>query len=141
MLTRVIRTSKNTSVYSSLLRFNTISSTVSPEVKTTLTDSDIDENVQIKRYDSKRNKIIEAAFASLQVQRKELGIKTPFTDDKLEKASDINQLLAISEGSGVSRKHALKVRNNIEDTSKNVLYLFLRLFRYYQLGQVLEKFN
>lgn len=55
------------------------------------------------------NAMVAAAFASLQSEQSLPEIKTPFTDDKIIKSTGIDELLSISEGTGVSRRHALKV--------------------------------
>lgn len=105
MFTRVIiRTCKNKSVLLPIIRFNPVSTTVSPEPK-----SDIDDNVPAEKYNGfmKRNRLVDAAFASLQNENSQ--IKTPSTDDKLAKAKSVDELLSVSGGNGVSRRHALKV--------------------------------
>lgn len=113
MFTRVIiRVSKNSSILSRLSNF----STVSPEPKNP--GAHIDENLQIGKSNDifKRNKIVEAAFASLQSKTQKKEIETPFTDSKIANAKNIEELLSVSEGNGVSRRHALKVNNylNVE---------------------------
>lgn len=110
MFTRVIiRSSKNNSLLSPIIRFNPFSTTVSPEPKNIGADSDIEENVG-KINNFRRSGIVAAAFASLQKESVSNTIKTPSTDNKLQKAQSVNELLSVSEGSGVSRRHALKVR-------------------------------
>lgn len=129
MFTRaIIKTSKNSAVLSSFIRFNTFSSTISPEPKTPATDTDIYESPQTNKssHSFKRNRIVEAAFASLAKPTNVREIETPFTDSKLEKATTIDQLLSVSEGSGVSRRHALKVR--IGNHSKPKLIFFYIFF-------------
>lgn len=107
MFTRVIiRTSKNSSMLSPLLRLNNFSSTVSPEPKNVGTE--IEENRQSGNEFFRRNRIVEAAFASLQTNKQD--IKTPLTDNKLEQATTVDELLCVTEGNGVSRRHALRVR-------------------------------
>lgn len=110
MFTRVvIRASKNNSVLLPLIRFNPVSTTVSPEPKNTGAESDIDDNVPADKVNGfmKRNLLVNAAFASLQNENSQ--IKTPSTDDKLGTAKTVDELLSVSEGNGVSRRHALKV--------------------------------
>lgn len=54
------------------------------------------------------NSLVAAAFASLKEDT--VGeIRTPFTDTRIAKAATVGELLSISDGSGVSRRHALKV--------------------------------
>lgn len=57
------------------------------------------------------NSVVAAAFASLQTKSVDSNseIKTPFTDNRIYNATNINDLLSLSEGTGVSRQHALKV--------------------------------
>lgn len=55
------------------------------------------------------NSMVTAAFAALKSDVSGGDIKTPQTDAKLAQATTINELLLVSEGTGVSRKHALKV--------------------------------
>lgn len=108
MFTRVLRSSKNNSVLSPIIRFNPFT-TVSPEPKNIGSDIDIEENKVSKKINTRQSGIVAAAFASLQKETTHI-IKTPSTDDKLYKAKSVNELLSISEGNGVSRRHALKVR-------------------------------
>lgn len=58
-----------------------------------------------------RNSMVAAAFASLQKESVN-GIETPQTDNRISSANTVQELLSISEGSSVSRKHALKVLCN-----------------------------
>lgn len=58
---------------------------------------------------STRNNMVAAAFASLKSPDTGIDIRTPFTDGKISNAQNVNELLSISEGNGVSRRHALKV--------------------------------
>lgn len=57
------------------------------------------------------NTMVSAAFASLKSDGKgsDQEISTPLTDLRITNATTINQLLSISDGTGVSRRHALKV--------------------------------
>lgn len=124
MFTRVIiRTTKNSSVFSPLLRLNTYSTTASAEPKTTIAESEIDENVHANKINGlfKRNRIVEAAFAALHDENQ---ISTPSTDDKLAKATTVNQLLSVSEGSGVSRRLALRVMGLILSQGQNYFLPF-----------------
>lgn len=110
MFTRVIiRTSKTSSVFSPLSRLNNFSTTASVEPKRNGIDSEIDDNANANKINGlyKRNRIVEAAFASLQNQNQ------PSTDDKLGEATTVDELLSVSFGNGVSRKYALRVRNHI----------------------------
>lgn len=122
MFTRVIiRTSKNSSVFSPLLRLNNFSTTISVEPKRIGADSEIDENPNINKNNGiyNRNRIIQAAFASLHEGNQ---ISTPATDDKLSKATTVDELLSVSVGSGVSRRHALRVRNHLSSLRKKLSF-------------------
>lgn len=55
------------------------------------------------------NAMVTAAFASINADDDSNEIKTPQTDAKLASAKSVNDILSISDGVGVSRKHALKV--------------------------------
>lgn len=57
------------------------------------------------------NTMVAAAFASLKSDSKSSDpeISTPLTDRRITNATTIDQLLSISDGTGVSRRHALKV--------------------------------
>lgn len=111
MFTRVlIRSSKKNSALSPIIRFNSFATTVSPEPKNFVADTDTEENVtKTKIAHVKRSGIVAAAFASLQKEKLSDTTITPFTDSKLEKSTTVNELLSVSEGSGVSRRYALKV--------------------------------
>lgn len=55
-----------------------------------------------------RNNMVAAVFASLQNETQS-HIETPQTDSRISSAGTVNELLSISDGSFISRKHALKV--------------------------------
>lgn len=55
------------------------------------------------------NSMVTAAFAALKSNSNEEEIVTPQTDAKLKNAKSVKDLLSISNGIGVSRKHALNV--------------------------------
>ncbi|XP_063906991.1 FAST kinase domain-containing protein 4 [Zophobas morio] len=66
------------------------------------------------------NRMVAAAFASLKpISKLEAEISTPVTDEKITKATNVNELLAISEGSGISRRHALKVVSTLAEWSSS----------------------
>lgn len=55
------------------------------------------------------NVMVTAAFAALKSEDATSEIKTPQTDAKLASSQSVKELLSVSDGVGVSRKHALKV--------------------------------
>ncbi|KAH1019141.1 FAST kinase domain-containing protein 4 [Dendroctonus ponderosae] len=57
----------------------------------------------------KGSSIVKTVFASIQLHDSSDDIQTPFTDSKLLKAQTVNELLTITDGTGISRKHALQV--------------------------------
>lgn len=82
--------------------------------------SDLNENKTIvkpnvgqqkRTNNNSTNNIVAAAFASLKSDTKTVSseIETPITDTRINKATTINELLSISEGIGISRRHALQV--------------------------------
>lgn len=115
----IVNSSKNKSRLPTLSRFNNFASSYpTAELKnngqSNSTDTFIRDNVKqtTKKLiaNSKANSaMVAAAFASLQSEHPLPEIKTPFTDDKITKATSIDEILSISEGTGVSRRHALKV--------------------------------
>ncbi|XP_064213833.1 FAST kinase domain-containing protein 4 isoform X1 [Tribolium castaneum] len=113
---------------------------VSRLLKSTIAEakvSEIQEEPKPKKYERSQNNMVAAVFASLQNE-----VKTPLTDDKISKASDINELLSISEGSGVSRKHALKVVSTLAEWSssgKTQLSEFENDHRFIKLCRILSK--
>lgn len=110
----IIRYSKNSSNIFSLLRYS--SSPTIAEVKfQTSTDDTPAITVGPKHNLTAPGKInsqmVAAAFEALKSDVDIMEIKTPKTDERVLKAQSINELLSISEGTGISRRHALKVCN------------------------------
>jgi hypothetical protein len=68
-----------------------------------------EEGSKSRKYVKSHNSMVAAVFASLRPNNQDMEIKTPLTDDKISKATNIDELLSISEGTGISRRHALKV--------------------------------
>nr|XP_022919922.1 FAST kinase domain-containing protein 3, mitochondrial [Onthophagus taurus]XP_022919923.1 FAST kinase domain-containing protein 3, mitochondrial [Onthophagus taurus] len=66
----------------------------------------------------RRNGIVAAAFASLKTAEV-TEINTPHTDKRIMSATNIEELLSISNGTGISRKHALKVVSVLAEWSSN----------------------
>ncbi|GJQ84445.1 hypothetical protein Trydic_g15661 [Trypoxylus dichotomus] len=87
--------------------------------------------------------MVAAAFASLQ---KEIPVEidTPQTDRRISSAQTVNEILSISEGNSVSRKHALKVISVLADWSlqgKAKLPEFESDPRFVRLCRILIKAN
>lgn len=94
-----------------LIRYNGFASSTAPEVKNTNTQMiPEDKTVITNKTPSSKNRVnlVKVAFASMQ-QNEEQSIVTPVTDEKIKKANTVDELLSISQGSGISRQHALKV--------------------------------
>ncbi|XP_066248355.1 FAST kinase domain-containing protein 4 [Euwallacea similis] len=90
----------------------------------------------------KPNCMIKTVFASIELQDKADKIATPFTDNKLEAATTVDELLSISEGNGVSRRHALKVVSILSawtSSDKVALRDFERDPRFLRLCKILTK--
>ncbi|XP_066150769.1 FAST kinase domain-containing protein 4 [Euwallacea fornicatus] len=90
----------------------------------------------------KSNCMVKTVFASIQLQDKDDQINTPFTDKKLETATTVDELLSISEGNGVSRRHALKVVSILSawtSSDKIALKEFERDPRFLRLCKILTK--
>lgn len=116
----VLRAPKNavalqtlTARLSSLPSANAQNISIESEVKTTTQEVKSTETGSFTLKSS--NAIVTAAFAALKTEDDGVEIKTPQTDAKLTNAQSVNDLLAISEGVGVSRKHALKVMSVLAD--------------------------
>lgn len=88
------------------LRLSTISSV---ELKN-VPDNNVSgrSSTPTKNIGEMRNNMVAAVFASLQNETQS-HIKTPETDSRISSANTVNELLSISDGSLISRKHALKV--------------------------------
>ncbi|XP_018570435.1 protein TBRG4 isoform X2 [Anoplophora glabripennis] len=120
----IVTCSKTKSRLRTLVRFNNFSSSVpTAELKNNghnSTESYIGNQQTSKNpvINSKANSaMVAAAFASLQSEHPLPDIKTPFTDERITKATSIDEILSISEGTGVSRRHALKVVSVLADWS------------------------
>lgn len=115
-ITNVIQRNCKNNGLLSFIKFNNFSSS-SPELKKTIKNSLSEQNeALINKNDIRKpeqislthKSMIAAAFASLN-SNENSDIKTPQTDGKLLNAGNVEELLSVSEGSGVSRRHALKV--------------------------------
>lgn len=107
----LVKCTKNSTRLPGITRLNLSSSPVAAELKSQSGSEEKQKTVTSSNPRTQRN-IVAAAFASLNAENIENvanGIRTPYTDDKIAKATNINELLSISDGNGISRKHALKV--------------------------------
>ncbi|XP_044764184.1 FAST kinase domain-containing protein 4 [Coccinella septempunctata] len=98
---------------------------------------------QYKALKSK-SKIVAAAFASLNKDSNkiEVEINTPHTDNKISNATNVDELLSVSNGEGVSRRLALKIVSVLADwTSSKKIRLndFENDYRFIKLCKVLTR--
>lgn len=102
-----------------------------------------DEEPPKPRFSKSQTGIVAAAFAALKPENADIdNIRTPLTDEKLAGAKTVNQLLDISTGSGISRRHALKVVSTLADwssTGKIKLSDFDHDSRFLRLCRILTK--
>lgn len=125
--------------FSTVPSTNTVSSTIENEVTGKLTATKQTEETPFIKSNSA---MVTAAFAALKSADDTTEIKTPQTDAKLANAQSINDLLSISDGVGVSRKHALKVMSILADwcaSGKAKLSDFESDARFIRLCRVLTK--
>lgn len=99
-----LRHTKTQPVFQNILRFS--SSTAATEPKQTFAS---ENKAKVIQPIQPRNSMVAAAFAALQDDSATHEIQTPRTDERVLNAKSVNELFSISEGSGISRKHALKV--------------------------------
>ncbi|XP_023029568.2 FAST kinase domain-containing protein 4 isoform X1 [Leptinotarsa decemlineata] len=146
-LSRIIpSTSKCCNVLPSLLRFNNFA--LSPPF-TELKNSQDAEDISLKPRGklnsvigspSNHSAMVAEVFASLNSE--ENTLRTPYTDARLEKAKNIDELLSVSQGNGVSTRHALKVVSILADwtnAGKVELADFERDSRFIRLCKLLTK--
>lgn len=118
-------TKSNSGISQGFLWFNNLSSVpITATVRSVENDVTNETNVQPKKKftslehplapPKSYNALVSAAFASLRNENPLNDIKTPFTDGRISKATTVGELLSISEGSGVSRRHALKAKMAIK---------------------------
>ncbi|XP_057664236.1 uncharacterized protein LOC130898756 [Diorhabda carinulata] len=128
-----------------LVRLNLLSSSSSPQLKKPNTTSAFSENEDTEQSNKLSNRsMVAAAFASLNSMENNSGIKTPQTDVKLSNATNIEELLSISEGTGISRRYALKVVSILSDwsaTGKVNISDFESDPRFIKLCRILTKSN
>ncbi|CAH1176904.1 unnamed protein product [Phaedon cochleariae] len=146
LTTMMTRSSKSCSVLPLLLRFNNYSSSSSfPELKFTANQPSPDSGNSIssgKVFKGQRpiNSMVAAVFDSLKGENSQ--IKTPQTDSKLVEATTVGELLTVTDGNGVSRRHALKVVSILADwssTGKVKLSDFETDPRFLRLCRILSK--
>lgn len=113
----LVRSTKNNIAFGGVIRLNLYSSVTSTAEAKNVQQPPQKDNTKKMSSSVSREKsianhtIVAAAFASLQSESAIInnGIKTPFTDNKITQAQTVEELLSLSGGSGVSRRHALKV--------------------------------
>lgn len=93
-----------------------------------------------------RSKIVTAVFASLGKDNKNYAteISTPHTDQRISNATNVEELLSVSNGQGVSRRIALKIVSVLADwtTAKKIqLTDFENDYRFIKLCKLLTKSN
>ena len=66
-----------------------------------------EQNV-VRQVLNSKNSLVSAAFDALKTNE-HTDVQVPITDNRILSAKTIDELLSISEGSGVARRHALKV--------------------------------
>jgi hypothetical protein len=106
------------------------------------TEMEEEQGSKLRKYVKSHNSMVAAVFASLRPSNQDMEIKTPLTDDKISKATNIDELLSISEGTGISRRHALKVVSTLAEwsaTGKARLADFESDFRFIKLCRILSK--
>lgn len=112
----ILRHSRSVKGLSPLMRPSGAFASTIAEVKTVSTPNTLEEDKPtpnspnaIKGPVKNGHHMIKSVFASLELKDKSSDIETPLTDQKMENATTVDELLSLSAGSGVSRKHALKV--------------------------------
>lgn len=111
----IIQQSKGISRIPSLVCYNGFASSTAAEVNNVNSQSFSEEENRPQLKHSKTHNMVRAAFASIHLEDNNWEIRTPATDDKIKNAKSINDLLSISDGTGVSRRHALKVVSVLSD--------------------------
>lgn len=105
-----------------LTRINELSSTVAEASRLTKNPS-VEENINHAKKEElqlkSENRMVSAAFAALNDKTISSEIHTPETDNKINNATSVSELLAFAEGSGISRKLALKIVSILADWTLN----------------------
>ncbi|KAK9693132.1 FAST kinase-like protein, subdomain 1 [Popillia japonica] len=117
--TRIVQNTKGVVQNLSRIHYSTASSVElknvnSEDVK--VSNDPASKNKNPKSILQFRNSMVAAAFASLEKESRN-EIQTPQTDSQIASAKSVDELLAISQGNGVSRNHALKVISILGDWS------------------------
>lgn len=81
--------------------------------------------------------IVKTVFASIQLQDSGDDIQTPFTDSKLLKAQTVNELLTITDGTGISRKHALQVTSSFCIKTASIASLAFSLMMHFKFQKTI----
>lgn len=123
--TRIVQNTKGVVQNLSRIHYSTASSVElknvnSEDVK--VSNDPASKNKNPKSILQFRNSMVAAAFASLEKESRN-EIQTPQTDSQIASAKSVDELLAISQGNGVSRNHALKVK--LQDVTKSNLLCIL----------------
>jgi len=120
------------------------SSTVAAEINNVTVQSFSEDEKKTANVTSKNHNMIKAAFASIHSMENSWEIKTPATDHKINNAKSIDELLSLSGGTGVSRRHALKVVSVLSEwttSGKVKLSDFENDARFIRLCRILTKNN
>lgn len=113
----LFRTSKNNKFTLRINAYFSVSATAEPKNVNLEANKPYEHQIKKEQVSNSRfnansgNGIVAAAFASLRKENVNLEneIATPFTDNRVAEAKTVDELLSISGGNGVSRKHAFKV--------------------------------
>lgn len=127
---------------SSFIRYNSLTAT--PAINNAKNKQFEDEQQTTERTTKQhsQNSMVAAAFASLNSNENARDIRTKVTDSKVQQANTVDELLNISHGTGVTRRHALNVVSILADwTSKGKVELadFETDPRFLKLCRILTK--
>lgn len=107
-----MRYSKNSPNIHSLLRYSSVPTIAEAKLQSGTDDTPaitVGPKQTLTTSIKVNSQMVAAAFEALKSDVDLMEIKTPKTDERVLKAQTIDELLLISEGTGVSRRHALKV--------------------------------
>lgn len=121
------RTSKNNSAVTSAVRLFSTPTTYA-EVKNVEPNLDNEKQKYASNEQNKSRKTISAVFANL---RNSDNILTPLTDKRIIDAATVDELLSISEGIGITRRHILKVNFHLITFICQYGYLMFMFYRLY----------
>lgn len=111
----LVRTAKDTL----FIRVCNVSATVSSTSAELKNFEEGETGIKFNQRGVSINPKVAAAFATLELDKKKAIIETPFTDRRIQEAKDVNELLSISNGVGITRRHALKVVSVLADWTSN----------------------